>query len=118
MPDFISAAERSEPAGRPASPTYDAHVLIGRLRSPCDRRRHIADRHTIIAGLPRSRAHGSNPPPDEAVQTALDVLQRILGAYPVPALNPDACRKGALVWWSNFQCTTSCGLLWSSWWSA
>jgi len=34
MPDFISAAERSEPAGRPASPTYDAHVLIGRLRSP------------------------------------------------------------------------------------
>ena len=46
---------------------------------------HIADRHTITADPPSWRVEEPESPPDQAIETALDVLQRILGAYPIPA---------------------------------
>jgi DNA-binding IclR family transcriptional regulator len=44
----------------------------------------IADRHTtVVAG---ARWFGApEPPSDPGTETALEVLQRILGAYPIPA---------------------------------
>ncbi len=45
----------------------------------------IADRHTITADPPSWRVEEPEPPPDQAIETELDVLQRILDAYPISA---------------------------------
>lgn len=46
---------------------------------------HIADRHTITADPLVWPVQEPQPPPDQPTETALDILQRILGAYPIPA---------------------------------